>query len=630
MKVVILAGGKGTRIASIYNEIPKAMIPIAGKPVLEYQIELARRYGFLEIILVTGHLGDVIENYFKDGNNWGVSIEYFREEVALGTAGALPFLKAKLSEDFFVFYGDTIMDIALDEIVAFHKEKHADASLFLHPNDHPYDSDLVEISENGRITNFFSKPHPDGFVYKNLVNAALYILSPKIIEYIPINQKTDFGKDIFPCCLISGVRLFGYISAEYVKDMGSPDRLLKIESDVISGKVKRLNNQYIRKAIFIDRDGVINKEVNNLKNASEFELLEGVAEAIRIINHSDFLAIVITNQPVIAKGMCTFDELKDIHNKMEHLLGLEGAYLNKTYFCPHHPDSGFDGEVKELKIECTCRKPNIGMIEKATEEFNIDINSSYFIGDSTTDIQTGINAGLLTILVNTGYAGNDKRYNILPSFNSENLLSAINEIMSIESNAELFECINKIIDLQKTNKKVYIAVGGLSRSGKSTMVSFLKQKLKKYYLNTTTIELDNWIVPVENRNPGMTVKDRYQYEIISNDILQLLKTEKLTIYPYQYQTRSLAQKEKNLSLKDIQVVFIDGVIALDHPIINKISHFKIYVEIDESLRKKRFVTFYHGKGLNSQEINLLYKKRLIDEESFVLTTKDNADIIIKL
>lgn len=103
MKVVIIAGGKGTRIASIYKEIPKAMIPVAGKPVLEYQIELAKRYGFSEIVLIIGHLGNIIQDYFGDGSKWHVNITYLTEAAPLGTAGALPILKKILTEDFLYF-----------------------------------------------------------------------------------------------------------------------------------------------------------------------------------------------------------------------------------------------------------------------------------------------------------------------------------------------------------------------------------------------------------------------------------------------------------------------------------------------------------------------------------------------
>jgi D,D-heptose 1,7-bisphosphate phosphatase len=394
MKVVIIAGGKGTRIASLNNEIPKAMIPVAGKPVLEYQIELAKRYGFKEIILIIGYLGNVIEDYFQDGSKWGVYITYYKEEAALGTAGALPYLKDILLEDFFVFYGDTVMDIALDQMLAFHQQKNADASLFLHPNDHPYDSDLVAEDENNRITNFFSRPYPEGFVSRNLVNAALYILSPKVIELIPINKKSDFGKHIFPICLVNGLNLYGYVSTEYIKDMGTPDRYEKVSEDVKSGKVEKMNNKFQKKAIFLDRDGVLSKEVDLLCHPSQLELIEGVSDAIKLINRSEYLAIIVTNQPVIARNLCSIDELNIIHNSLETLLGKEHAYIDAIYFCPHHPDSGYPEERKEYKIECECRKPKPGMLLSASHDLNIDLNNSYMIGDRNVDIEAGDNAGL--------------------------------------------------------------------------------------------------------------------------------------------------------------------------------------------------------------------------------------------
>lgn len=425
MKVVIIAGGKGTRIASVNNEIPKSMIPIAGKPVLEYQIELAKRYGFVEIILIVGHLGNVIEDYFQNGSKWGVLLTYYREEIALGTAGALPFIRENLLEDFFVFYGDTIMDVALDQMLAFHKQKNADASLFLHPNDHPFDSDLVVVNDSGKIIDFYSKPHPDGFVSRNLVNAALYILSPKIIDLVPVNKKSDFGKDIFPACLNSNVNLYGYISPEYIKDMGTPERYDKVNSDVISGKVARLNRKYKRKAIFLDRDGVITFEINLLKDPSELKLIEGAAKAIKLINMSGYLAIVATNQPVIARNLCSVEELAVIHNTLEMLLGKEQAFLDSIYYCPHHPDSDYPEERKEYKIKCECRKPKPGMLIQASKDFNIDMKNSFMIGDRKSDIEAGENAGLHMSFLIEQNKENALYDVVLKALNYDNIQNAI-------------------------------------------------------------------------------------------------------------------------------------------------------------------------------------------------------------
>lgn len=405
MKIVIIAGGQGTRIQSISSEIPKAMIPVAGKPVLEYEVELAKRYGFTEFVFIIGHLGEQIERYFADGTKWGVHIDYFRETKPLGTAGALGLLREQLTEDFFVFYGDTVMDFDMQAMLAFHRKKQADATLFVHPNDHPYDSDIVDIAADGCVRRFFHKPHPDGFVSHNIVNAAVFVFSPRVLEHIEGGVKCHIEKHILPRCLDAGLRLYGYVSAEYVKDMGTPDRYYAVEQDIRSGKVARLNRRYARPAVFLDRDGVINREVNLLNRPEQMELIEGAAEAIRLINQKGYLAIVVTNQPVIARNLCSLEELDIIHQTLETRLGQEHAYLNAIYFCPHHPDSGYPEERKEYKIPCHCRKPEPGMLLQAAEDWNIYLEQSFMIGDSERDVQAGERAGVKrSLLVETNRA----------------------------------------------------------------------------------------------------------------------------------------------------------------------------------------------------------------------------------
>jgi D,D-heptose 1,7-bisphosphate phosphatase len=392
MKVVIIAGGKGTRIASVAGDIPKAMIPVAGKPVAEYQVELAKRYGFTDILFLLGHLGEQIEAYFGDGSKWGVNIEYYHEREPLGTAGAFPLVAERLKEDFWVFYGDTVMDFDMPRMLEHHRNHNGVATLLLHPNDHPYDSDLVGVDQQGMVDRFYPKPHDQGANYRNLVNAALYILSPRVLEYI--HGRSDFGKDIFPAMLGGGEKLTGYISTEYIKDMGTPERWESVADDVKSGKVARLNLQNPRPAFFLDRDGVICKEKNLLSDIAQVELVEGAAQAIRKINKAGYLAVVVTNQPVIARNLCSVEELEQIHNRLETLLGCEGAYLDAIYYCPHHPDGGYPEERPEYKIDCECRKPKPGMLLRAAKEWNIDMAGSYMVGDRQTDVEAGGAAGV--------------------------------------------------------------------------------------------------------------------------------------------------------------------------------------------------------------------------------------------
>ncbi len=403
MKVVIMAGGKGTRIASVNSEVPKPMIPILGKPILEHQIDCLRRQGYTDITLVVGHLGEVIRDYFGNGSAFGVQIDYVVEDTPLGSAGALFLLKEKLTEDFLLLNGDIIFDIDIASFLRHHLEKGGVATLFTHPNNHPYDSGIIIADEEGCVTNWLHK-EDERLWYRNRVNAGIHLLSPRIFEdmggvgLFKELKKTDLDRDVLKPLIPTG-RLFVYDSPEYVKDMGTPDRYMAVTEDLRLGKVEAKNRSRLQKAIFLDRDGTINRYVGFLRNLEDFALLDGVAEAIKAINASGYLAIVITNQPVVARGEVTFAELETIHQKMETLLGQEGAYLDAVYFCPHHPHSGYEGEVRELKIDCACRKPKPGLILQAAKDFHIDLSASWMIGDAETDVLTGKSAGCKTVLI---------------------------------------------------------------------------------------------------------------------------------------------------------------------------------------------------------------------------------------
>ena len=406
MKVIIIAGGQGTRIASVNSEIPKAMIPVCGKPVIEHQVEMAKRYGFTELIFLIGYLGEQIEHYFGDGSQWEVHIDYYHETKPLGTAGAIAEVRDRLSDDFFVFYGDTVMDVDLRRMETFHKEHKADATLFVHPNDHPYDSDIIILDKEHRVMNIATKPHADNFVSHNMVNAALFIFNKKIVNCIEKGIKTHIEKNILPECINRGMRLYGYLSSEYVKDMGTPERYDETCKAWKSGLVASLNMSNKRKAVFLDRDGVINKDNGLVYQPSQLVLIDGVEDALRYIHHKGYLAVVVTNQSVIARNLCTFDELDAINAYMETLLGKRNAYIDALYFCPHHPHSGYPEERKEYKIVCNCRKPAPGLLLKAAKELHINLSESMMIGDMASDVQAGINAKVKrSILIPTNQPG---------------------------------------------------------------------------------------------------------------------------------------------------------------------------------------------------------------------------------
>ena len=406
MKVVIMAGGRGTRIAELFPDIPKPLIPIDGMPILEREIRSLASQGFKDLILTVGYLADKIISYFGDGSQLGVKIDYFVEETPLGNAGALFQLKDKIGEEpFLLLNADAAFDVDFNRMLDFHKKHGGLITLFTHPNSHPYDSGLIIANQDRYVEKWLSKEDERPQWYKNRVNAGLHVVDPKVLELslkkLDIEPMTGFPKGkvdldrqiLKPLCGTG--KMFCYDSPEYVKDMGTPERFHQVEADFRNGVVQAKNLHNKQKAIFLDRDGTINKYVGFLRNIEDFELIDGVSEAIKQINQSGYLAIVVTNQPVIARGEVSWEELHEIHKKMETLLGKDGAYIDGLYICPHHPDKGFEGERPEYKFDCECRKPKPGLLLQAASDFNIDLSQSYMIGDSPNDIKAGKNAGCM-------------------------------------------------------------------------------------------------------------------------------------------------------------------------------------------------------------------------------------------
>ena len=404
MKVVIMAGGRGKRIAELFPDIPKPLIPIDGMPILEREIRSLSSQGFKDIILTVGYLADKIVDYFGDGSQWGVKIAYFIEKTPLGNAGALFRLREEIGDDpFLLLNADAAFDVDFNRMLDYHRERGGLVTIFTHPNSHPYDSGLIVADEDAKVVAWLSKEDERPQWYDNRVNAGLHIMDPKALDlclkdldidentHFPVG-KVDLDRQILKPLCGTG-QMVCYDSPEYVKDMGTPDRFHLVEADYRNGIVHARNLGNKQKAIFLDRDGTINKYVGFLRHINDFDLIEGVADAIKLINQSEYLAIVVTNQPVIARGEVSWEELNEIHQKMTTLLGKAGTYVDSIYICPHHPDKGFEGERPEYKIDCSCRKPKPGLLLQAAKDFNIDLSQSVMIGDSTRDVEAGRAAG---------------------------------------------------------------------------------------------------------------------------------------------------------------------------------------------------------------------------------------------
>lgn len=428
---VIQAGGKGTRLLELTrDQIPKPMLPLNGKPMLQWQIENIARYGIRKFVIIIGHLGSKIKDYFGDGSRFGVHIQYIEEREPLGSAGALFYLNSLLHTlQFLLVFGDVMFDLDLDRMLEFHERCGGQATLLVHPNAHPYDSDLLTMDGDARVTGILPKGIKREDWYENCVNAGIYIFSSTTLRGFTEARRTDLEQDVLLPLMERGM-VYGYRTPEYVKDAGTPERFHRAAREQQDGVWSRKNLANKQVCVFLDRDGTINRYRGLISREEELELEEGVAEAIHMLNDAGYLAIVVTNQPVVARGLCGIADVRRFHRKMQTLLGERGAYLDDIVFCPHHPDKGYPEENPAYKIPCTCRKPGTGMIDEMIEKYNLDPAQSYIVGDSTVDIQTGKRAGLQTVLVQTGQAGRDGKYAAKPDFTAKDLREAVEIILN--------------------------------------------------------------------------------------------------------------------------------------------------------------------------------------------------------
>lgn len=622
-QAVILAGGFGTRLRAVFGDIPKPMVPLMGKPVLEHLVDLCKRHGFDDIVVLAHHKHEVISSHF------GSRVRVHVESEPKGTAGALIHALPVLNSEFLVLYGDTFADVDLSAFWTFHQQQRADATLFVHPNSHPHDSDLIELDDAGRITRIHPYPHPDGLRIRNRVNAAMVVMKRSLLDgFEPTLEKPDIAKHLFPYALVNGKTLIGYESVEYIKDMGTPERLTKVESDIQRGVPERLSTRWPRRAVFLDRDGTLNAEKGLIRDSEALTLIDGVPDAVKRINQSGFLSVVVTNQPVVARGEVTRPGLERIHATLDGLLGAQGAYLDRILYCPHHPDSGYPGEVPELKMRCDCRKPGTGMIDQAVTSLNIDRSISWMVGDTTTDMEAARRAGLRSVLLRTGHAGTDGKYPVDPDYVMPDLPAAVDWILN--GHPRLTADMDGILEQIAQDRLVLI--GGLSRSGKSTVAQVLRERLATTGRTAHILSLDGWLKPANERAEGQGVDTRFDLDTAARFVTRLLENAsqvRATVPVYERHSRSIRPQPKILDIHPSDVLIVEGVPALMCSELVSLSTVRIYVEVDRDVRIERFHNDYAWRGMDIPEINRLIASRDLDETEKVRRSGDLATIILQ-
>jgi NDP-sugar pyrophosphorylase family protein len=235
MKAFILAAGLGTRLQSLGLDVPKVMVPIAGRPLLEHHIALLREQGIMDLIVNLHHLPERITEHFGDGSKFGVHITYSREPELLGTAGAVKKMEHLLRNGtFIVLYGDNLIRIEFAPLVEFHRTRQAVATVALFESPEPWSGGVVETEADGRVRRFVEKPDPKE-VSTNLINAGIYVLESQVLDAIPAGQFCDFGRDVFPKLLAAGKAVYAMKPKAYVQDVGTPERLAKAQRDFENG-----------------------------------------------------------------------------------------------------------------------------------------------------------------------------------------------------------------------------------------------------------------------------------------------------------------------------------------------------------------------------------------------------------
>ena len=383
---------------------------------------------------------------------------------------------------------------------------------------------------------------------------------------------------------------------------------------------------HLQRAIFLDRDGVINEDTDFVTTPEALRLFPHTAKAVRRINESAYKAVVVTNQSAVARGMCTESGLREIHDRLETELARSDARLDAIYYCPHYPDHRINGNPAYL-TDCACRKPKPGMLLQAAADLGLSLGDSFLIGDSDRDKEAGKRAGCTTVTVRSGKGGADLKSD--PDYLFEDLAEAVDFIVDDPLSRHFDTFWTRYERCSKEHKPFVILIGGQARSGKSTLASYLRLGFQKRGQQVLSVKADDWIMPADDRTGRETVPERFRLKTFERDMLDLFNKEPVTVQKYDSRSRSL-REETIYRYSGQDVVILDGTPLLHSQTLLNLADVSVFVGLDEAERHKRFVQFYRWKEFSENETGLLYTERLQDEVPFIAETALKADIIINI
>lgn len=634
MHAAIIAGGQGTRaIGMTAGSIPKALLPVGGVPIIFRQMRVLRREGISRLSVLAGHLGDrLVPALEAEADALGLPINVIVEPTPLGTAGCLANLGPE-REDCLLVYGDMLFDVAVARLREFHANKRALLTIVAHPNDHPKTSDLIAESE-GIVHAVLPYGQPRENDHRNLVPAGLYLASPEFFERVERGTKTDLIRDLIPALLNSGARVAVYNTPEYLRDIGTPARHAVAERDLAAGRVERSNLSHRRPAIFFDCDGVLNEEpgLHGAIKPEDVRVVPGAGTAVKRARDAGRLVIGITNRPQVAKGLVTHSELARILGRLEALLAADGGVLDRIYYCPHHPEAGFPGEVSELKISCECRKPGTLMLRRALADTPFDQRRSALIGDSLRDIGAARAFGIWAYGVRTGAGCRDgKRYREefgtppAPDLMFENVNEAVQ--FNIEYGSLAAPVVATIhAPLDQGRSPALIGVCGRSRAGKSVVAHAIVRSLMEADVSCLRVRLDDWIVPAPGRLPGISAETRARAQALPELVQALRSGVRVTAPGYDAASRGISEPVI-YDPAGCHAIVIEGSFG-GHEFIRDMLDFVVFVSVPEALQRARFAAFYRWKGLEERTIDALWHSRSLDEWPAVDAQRSSANLVI--
>jgi len=594
-QAVILAGGIGARLRPLTYEVPKPMVLVNNRPFLEYLIDMLRENGISEVVLLLGYLAEKVTQHFGDGSRFGVNIKYSIGKVSDKTGTRIRNAKFLLNDFFLLMYCDNYWPLNLKRLFESYTKQQILALATVYTNKDAITRNNILVGGDGKVMKY-DKTREDNNL--NGVEIGFFIMNKKILEIMP-NRNFSFEEETLPQ-LITGNQLHGYQTDHRYYSISTPERLELMEKFLQPKKV-----------IFLDRDGVINKnppKADYVKTWEEFEFLEGAIQALKLLNQNGYDIYIVTNQAGIARGVMREQDLINIHENLRKEVEKHNARITAIYYCPHGWDDG-----------CECRKPNPGMLFRAAREHHLDLTKSIFIGDDERDLEAGNAVGCKTFIITPG----------------ENLLKIVQSVLQSAREGRNVHYDTLLDSLLKSyfnsdRERFFCLIGGCAQSGKTTLAKRIENDLRRRNIKCIIISLDNWLLGIEERRGNETVRERFKYQEIVEAVSRVKKGDEIYAPVYDPRTRSIIDKKSQRLYIAEGIVIVDGVVALDIEELRNTSECKIFVDIDESVRKERLRRFYMDyKKCSSEEAEEVIQSRECEEVPIIKKTRDYADMVYK-